>query len=64
MSSSPNVNNPKKREYNKPWLKNANTEDKINNEKQAKEKEREKNGFLYSLYPDGNGPDTELINGL
>ena len=39
--------------YDKPWLKNANQID----ESSEKQQQKEKNGFLYHVYPDGTGPD-------
>lgn len=33
-------------------------------EKQGGQSEPKKNTFLYSVYPDGVGPDSELINML
>lgn len=63
VSQSPAMGN-QKRGYEKPWMKNALTNDKKAEEQAQKDKEREKNAFLYSVYPDGNGPDVDLINGL
>jgi katanin p60 ATPase-containing subunit A1 len=48
----------KKRNYEKPWK--LPDEKKINN----KEKEKEKSSFLMHCYPDGNGPDSDLIEML
>jgi katanin p60 ATPase-containing subunit A1 len=41
-----------KRDYSKPWLVNAG----------KKKTEEDKKSFLKNCYPDGNGPDTDLIN--
>jgi katanin p60 ATPase-containing subunit A1 len=48
-----------KRNYEKPWAVNA-------KDPKAEEKKNEAKGntFLESVYPDGNGPDTELIQML
>lgn len=49
---------PGKREYEKPWKlpqKNKENQDK---------KKKYNSEYLYSLYPDGEGPDTDLILGL
>ena len=52
-----NNSNVVKRDYQKPWLNNAVGPNK-------KSPEDEKKNFLYSIYPDGKGPDTDLINML
>ena len=62
---SPVINPVKdKRHYDKPWQKNANSVDKAASVEQLKKEDKEKNAYLYNMYPDGNGPDAELINGL
>ena len=43
------------RNYDKPWLNGIKTE------KEAREEEEKKSKFLYHHYPDGNGPDADLI---
>ena len=48
------------RNYDKPWLKNAVGE----NKPAGKGKEEDHSSFLYHHYPDGVGPDTELISML
>ena len=48
------------RNYEKPWLKNAVNEDKAG----GRGKEEDHSSFLYHHYPDGVGPDTELISML
>jgi katanin p60 ATPase-containing subunit A1 len=55
----PNSNGANKPNYDKPWLQN-NTGQK--NGQGAKE--QGKSDFLYSVYPDGQGPDADLINML
>ena len=45
------------RNYEKPWLKNIKQE-------QEEPKKEGRNGFLEHVYPDGAGPDTELITML
>ena len=47
-----------KRDYSKPWLAP---------EKKAEEKGKDRkynSDFLYSIYPDGEGPDTQMILGI
>ena len=44
-----------RREYSKPWLVNANNK---------KKNEDDKKSFLKNCYPDGAGPDSDLINML
>lgn len=44
------------RRYDKPWLQGLNKENQ-NKKENASE-------FLHHIYPDGIGPDTELINML
>lgn len=46
----------KVRTYEKPWLAGV--------DKSGAGGDPKKNSFLYSVYPDGNGPDSELINML
>ena len=46
------------KDYDKPWKKNAKK-----NEKDLLEEEKPKT-YLNSVYPDGKGPDADLIEGL
>lgn len=46
----------KNRKYDKPWLSAANSGEPAKNNGG-----QDKNSFLYQYYPDGNGPDSELI---
>lgn len=50
-----NENPSDKRDYSKPWLANAN---------KKKPGEEEKKSFMKSVYPDGAGPDADLISML
>ena len=53
--------NSKVRGYEKPWLSGVENGSK---QGMGPSGAPQKNTFLYSIYPDGNGPDTELINML
>lgn len=48
-------NNNDKRDYSKPWLANVS---------KKKPGEEEKKSFLKHCYPEGSGPDADLINML
>ena len=50
-----------KREYEKPWEMNE-KKDKKKKNKETDDEEKKK--FLYSIYPDGKGPDSELIQNI
>lgn len=53
-----NKNKTGKRNYDKPWLAPEKTEE-------VKWKDRKYDSdFLYSIYPDGEGPETEMILGI
>lgn len=52
------------RHYDKPWQKNAVNHEKEKEKQIQKEKEKEQNAFLYQVYPEGDGPDAELIKML
>jgi katanin p60 ATPase-containing subunit A1 len=56
----PGNNSNKARVYDKPWLSGVDKSGGPN----ANGGQPQKNTFLYSMYPDGNGPDSELINML
>lgn len=67
--SSNNNNNNNRRNYDKPWKgeNNNNKDNKDNKRKDGKDKKDEKDpkegksDFILSVYPDGVGPDIELI---
>ncbi len=48
------------RQYEKPWLKNA-ADKKSTVEEKAGKKDPAKSDFLFHVYPDGKGPDEQLI---
>ena len=50
-----------KREYAKPWEINDKKDKKG---RKNKELDEEKKKFIYSIYPDGHGPDQELIENI
>lgn len=51
----------KNRDYNKPWLKQPTT---AKDQARTKDGDRIENAYLYHHYPDGKGPDEELIKML
>jgi katanin p60 ATPase-containing subunit A1 len=62
-----------KREYDKPWLKKPTNSNSTGQGKRSNSANKnsnmnivingvEKQKYLYSVYPDGNGPDADLIN--
>ncbi|KRX00955.1 P-loop containing nucleoside triphosphate hydrolase [Pseudocohnilembus persalinus] len=56
-----------KRNYKKPWTVNAKTpkqEQKKGNNMNNNSELQERDSYLYSVYPDGRGPDAELIGML
>mmetsp|Transcript_955 Transcript_955/g.2314 ORF Transcript_955/g.2314 Transcript_955/m.2314 type:complete len:522 (-) Transcript_955:4268-5833(-) len=56
---APQAQSDKARNYNKPWLKNARPE-----QEEVKKQGSEKLSFMDFHYPDGQGPDVELIQML
>lgn len=59
------VKNDKNRKYDKPWLAGSGgPPDKNAGGGMMGISGEKKNSFLYSVYPDGTGPDSELIQML
>jgi len=58
-----NVNN-KRKDYDKPWLNGVKPKTANNDKKGKGERSKDPNSFLNFHYPDGVGPDTDLVKML
>ncbi len=60
-SGSSAAGNPANRQYEKPWLNGVADKKSMVKDKDAKKEGKDKSDFLIHCYPDGKGPDEQLI---
>jgi len=58
------IKNDKKRDYPKPWKKDAIDQHIPNGKKKGVSEGEKKKSFLHFIYPEGSGPDSNLISML